>query len=69
MNPLFIYKRQPQTTDLFDLYLVRSSMEIEPPYEEYKLVASIEGRTWLQSFLNYAQKDRNRMLRELEDGN
>lgn len=60
MTPLFIYRRG-------DPYLVRDlSDQVDKPPEDYKLVASIEGRTWLQSFLNYESKDRQRMLKELK---
>ena len=61
MTPLFVYRRGE------DQYLVRElndKHELVPP--DYNLVVSIEARTWIQCFLNYEQKDRKRMIRELE---
>jgi hypothetical protein len=61
MTPLFVYRRGE------DQYLVRDlNGQADAPPPDYKLVATIEARTWLQFYLNYDAKDRRRMIRELE---
>ena len=64
MHPLFVYRKQIPGSDL---YLVRElDGDHDAPGEGYKLVASIEPRTWFQCFLNYDKKERGRMVRSLE---
>jgi hypothetical protein len=64
MTPLFIYMREAPGANL---YLVRGATD-DLTHPGYKLIASIEARVWLQSFLNYEKKDRDRMILELEEG-
>ena len=62
MTPLFVYRRGDQ-------FLIRElddHMDDLPP--KYKLVASIDARTWLQFYLNYGATDRRRMLKEIRGG-
>ena len=64
MTPLFICRKKHPDRDL---YLVRElGDQVDNPPDDYVLVASIYARSWLQSFLNYDTKNRNRMIRELE---
>jgi hypothetical protein len=56
MLPLFIYKTGNK-------FLV---LEIGKEYSPSKLVASIDAARWLETYLNYDKKNRNRMVRELE---
>lgn len=61
MDPLFIYRSGYG-------FLVRSlDGQHDPPPDDYTLVATIDPRVWLQSYLNYEAKDRERMLGELEE--
>ena len=64
MTPLLVYRLRHRRGNL---YLVRESGgQADAPPPDYDLVATIEARTWLQSFLNYGTADRKRMLKELE---
>ena len=58
MNPLFIYYIAKDNYIVLDLF--------QDPPEGATLVASIDPKEWLQSYLNASLKKRAEMLREIE---